>query len=412
MPFSNLFLVIAHETYKKKILFLSESPMKLSSDDLQMLERWKNMQNSKSKPDSKLAKPGNSTVSIAPKQVEVPSFIAQQNPVQVTLPSQQPGNSQPSLNLASMSQTTGGIPQQPFLPHAPTAVLSVQGMSGASTVTNIVDNSLTNQQQPSTLQTVFNQPNIPTFPKQETTTGITAKQPPSYNEAISQQTGYFSLPQNGVVNVQQAEKTATFQQQPLPPFNLSQKEGFISYPQAEKHLSPSDLLYGGGDGGVASSQVPQSLLPPEAFLNTTNTNPNLNPEPTLPQQAAGPSLLKSADPALPVFQTTSPASTSSLTSSLTGGATANPPSSEIPSDFLNFINKMSKTKSDDLTLMNTPKGSGAGYGVGLDLDSILAEGQPQLETRFVLLYKISTAIYNHTSNLALSNNLHQLFTFH
>ena len=44
---------------------------------------------------------------------------------------------------------------------------------------------------------------------------------------------------------------------------------------------------------------------------------------------------------------------------------------------VNTLTKMlQKSHVDDLTLTQTPKGTGGGYGVGLDLDSLLLETLP------------------------------------
>ena len=47
---------------------------------------------------------------------------------------------------------------------------------------------------------------------------------------------------------------------------------------------------------------------------------------------------------------------------------------QLPANWLNMLTqKMLKSHVGDLTLAQTPKGTGAGYGLGVDIDAILRE---------------------------------------
>ena len=47
---------------------------------------------------------------------------------------------------------------------------------------------------------------------------------------------------------------------------------------------------------------------------------------------------------------------------------------QLPANWLNVLTqKMFRSHVEDLTLARTPKGTGAGYGLGVDIDAILRE---------------------------------------
>ena len=335
----------------------TESPMKLTPDDLQMLERWKTMQ---SKPDKSTKQKKAQTVTTSD------SALTNKSGNQSTV---QEGGNQAMLqqggNQATIQQD-GNQLQQGF-----TTQPQIFSDSTQQAPAFAVPEFQTNGDLRSTSQLPVNTA-YPVPPA--------SKEPPTYSEAIF---GKNSTTQNPFASVNSQPASVQPQEETLPNLDLSRSEPFAAYAQGVKHLSPSDLLF--GNDPMLVNEPSAVSLPLAGTSSRFNSIPDASLQAQTSTFQADKSITQPDPLPLPSNQTIPSIQQLPSTSNQPTEPSTHPSPniSEIPADFLNYLNRVSKVKGDDLTVL-TPKGTGAGYGVGLDLDAILADAQPPgAETRYV-----------------------------
>ena len=406
-----------------------EEGLLLSEEDRKLLEKWKTMQTqpktharsgsdgSDTKPFTHARTASDGSIGRDPGNVPSPPTVI---PTAQRLQQQQPGPNQQGTGFLVSDVK---VKVKPVSTNSPTITQFtnvtpplLQQTSSNSTIQGIVTNTGTNSKVEHVTFNVPNANNATSYP----TTGINPSTLP-FTSYVSQNPSF--IPQGNAAHVTQGNPVHVTQGNPVHvtqgnlalvsqnpslmpqgnPAHVRPPPGFAQLPPAvqQPNLTAAGTTLPSYDEALQakmSSMVKPPMLPtlasrsgvqlgeagiPEVknlnFANVIGNVPDNRPRNTGIHRNTG-SYSDEAQDSPPVPK--APASSPQVTTNIIGGAAegiAPPPKTpssqqQLPANWLNVLTqKMFRSHVEDLTLAQTPKGTGAGYGLGVDIDAILRE---------------------------------------
>lgn len=361
--------------------------MRLTSDDLSLLERWKSMQK---KTDAPLTTQPSSTVSVGQITQTFTSVTNASSHLQNSNPPQQEIM---QLQEVTINHTTNPLATQNHAPIYQVPSFHPNTSPEANhTKTDVNFTPLLTKDQ----QRVS-----------ESNTGVhntVPNNPPSYSEAVLAKNRIGNPLSVGThsksVSLPFTSYPTETKHQPQTPqivFGNQQASNIVPLPpniiDTSIMTSHSGLVHPSLQNASKSSLHNDPVSKHQQLLQTASTRQLQHPNTSDALQQAS-ETLPQASQADHVLKT---ATDKSFLTSAVGNSflSSKPPvgshfgaNADI-SDFMSLLsNEPERSKMDDLTLVNTPKGTGAGYGVGLNLDDILAQSTHQSvgENRYFFLY--------------------------